>query len=75
MLAVLAALCLEGLYWSVGAVLMGVVTIGYIHWIKLKHTLSECLELLHVVKSEESCPCAGTKGIHIGDAYHKNNVL
>ena len=32
LLTVLAVLCPVGLYWYVGAVLVGVVLIGYIHF-------------------------------------------
>ena len=72
LLAVLVTLCPMGLYWSIGAVLVGVVLIGYIHWVEFQHTLSECLVLLHVIRSEESCPCVGTKGVPLGDAYYQN---
>ena len=72
MLAVLAALCLVGLYWSVGAVHVGMAPIGYIHWVEFQHTLSECLVLMHVVRSEECCPHLGTNVVPLGDAYHKN---
>ena len=36
LLAVLAALCPMGLYWSTGAVLGGVVLIGYIYWVEFQ---------------------------------------
>ena len=72
LLAVLARICPVGLYWSVGAVLVGVVLIGYIHWVEFQLTLSECLALLYVVQSKESCPRVGTKDVPLGDAYQQN---
>ena len=72
LLAVLVTLCPMGLYWSIGAVLVGVVLIGYIHWVEFQHTLSECLVLLHVVGSEENFHHVGTKGVPLCDVYHRN---
>ena len=43
LLVVLAVLCLVGLYWPAEAVLVGVVPIGYIHWVEFQqfHTTPE----------------------------------
>ena len=69
---VLALLCPVGLYWSIEAVLVGLVLVRYIHCVEFHNTPSEYCVLLHVVRSKESCPCVGTKGEPLGNSYHKN---
>ena len=74
LLAVLAALCPMGFYCSIGSVLVVVLPIIYIHWVEFQHTLPECLALMHVVRSNESCSCVGIEGAPLGDA-NQNTML